>query len=164
MEQAKQDFIESMGRHFEQEGAPRIAGRLFGLLMLNEEPCSLDEIAELLQASKGSASTNARLLERLGVAERVSRPADRRDYYQVADDMGERMLALALERMEQMLQRLRRGAETIALPTRVERRFAETIRFHVRARETVEGALARLRACADNDDDETGRGTAPEER
>lgn len=161
MDEATLDFLESMGRHFEQEGAPRIAGRLFGLLMLQEEPCSLDDIASLLQASKGSASTNARLLERVGVAERVTRPGDRRDYYQVADNMGERMLALAVERLKQMTERLRRGAETLRMSPRVRDRFAESIRFHEKAQETVEEVLERLRSrCAHEDD--SGRGTALE--
>ena len=53
-----------MGRQFEEDGAPRIAGRLFGFLMVQEEACSLDDVAEQLRVSKGSASSNARLLER----------------------------------------------------------------------------------------------------
>lgn len=146
MDEATLEFVESMGRHFEEEGAPRIAGRLFGLLMVNDEPCSLDDIAEQLQASKGSASTNARLLERLGVAERVSLPGDRRDYYQVTENMGERMLALAVERLNVMVQRLRRGMETMELDPRLEGRFAGSIRFHERVLDTVGAALERMRA------------------
>lgn len=146
MDEPTLEFVESMGRHFEEEGAPRIAGRLFGLLMVNGEPCSLDDIADQLQASKGSASTNARLLERLGVAERVSLPGDRRDYYQVTENMGERMLALAVERLNVMVQRLRRGMETMELEPRLEGRFAESIRFHERVLDTVGAALVRIRA------------------
>jgi DNA-binding MarR family transcriptional regulator len=166
MDEATQEFVESLGRHFEEEGAPRIAGRLFALLMLQEEPCSLDEIAALLQASKGSASTNARLLERVGIAERVTRPGDRRDYYQVSENMGERMLELATQRLKVMTERLRRGADTLPLTPRVRARFAESIRFHEKARETVRGVLERLRSrgCDDDDDDHSGRGTALEGR
>ena len=163
MDDPTADFIESMGRHFEEEGAPRIAGRLFALLMLEDEPCSLEEIATRLQASKASASTNARLLERVGIAERITRPGDRRDYYQVPEDMGERMLVLAVERMQTMAQRLRRGAGTLPMTPRVARRFSDSIRFHEKAQETVEAVLERFRSRSPNDDD-CGREAALEER
>ena len=56
-------FIERMGLAFESDGLPRIAGRIFGLLLLSEDCRSLDELAAELKVSKGSVSTNARLLE-----------------------------------------------------------------------------------------------------
>jgi hypothetical protein len=90
MSDASERFIEVMGRHFEEEGVPRIAGRLFGQLMVMERDASLDELAESLQVSKGSVSSNARLLEEWGVAERITRPGDRRDYYRIAPDISDR--------------------------------------------------------------------------
>ena len=76
-------FVERMGLALEADGLPRIAGRIFGLLLVSEEPRSLDELAAELRVSKASVSTNARLLEHRGVLEQVSRPADRRDYYRI---------------------------------------------------------------------------------
>jgi DNA-binding transcriptional regulator GbsR (MarR family) len=147
MEQATRDFIESMGRQFEEDGAPRIAGRLFGFLMLQEEPCSLDEVAEQLQVSKGSASSNARLLEQLGIAERVTRAGDRRDYYQISPDIGERTLERAVHGIERMLQRLRRGADSLGdRSPRVSDRFAGTIKFHERAMQVVTDLLGQVRS------------------
>ena len=93
------DLIEKFGRAFEEEGLPRIAGRLIGFLMLNEGPFTLDDIADRLQISKTSASTNTRLLERLGIIEHVTRPGDRRDFYELAADHAERMFAMAQRRM-----------------------------------------------------------------
>jgi DNA-binding transcriptional regulator GbsR (MarR family) len=57
-----EEFVEMMGRQLEEQGAPRIAGRMFGYLMMIEEPESLDQLAEDLQVSRTSISTNARLL------------------------------------------------------------------------------------------------------
>lgn len=147
MDQATRDFIESMGRQFEEDGTPRIAGRLFGFLMLQDEPCSLDDVAEQLQVSKGSASSNARLLEQLGIAERVTRAGDRRDYYQISPDIGERTLERALHGLDRMLGRLRRGAEAVGerSPT-VADRFTGTIRFHERAVSVVTDLLGQVRA------------------
>ena len=147
MDQGTRDFIESMGRQFEEDGAPRIAGRLFGFLMLQEEPSSLDDVAEQLQVSKGSASSNARLLEQLGIAERVTRAGDRRDYYQISHDIGERTLERALQGLERMLQRLRRGADALGERSpKVGERFDGTIRFHERAMGVVADLLGQVRS------------------
>ena len=60
MHQTVADFVERMGLTLEGEGLPRIAGRLFGFLLVHPEAYSLDELAERLQVSKASISTNAR--------------------------------------------------------------------------------------------------------
>lgn len=78
------DFIERFGLLAEEDGMPRIAGRIFALLMLTEDPVTLDEIAEELQVSKASASTNTRLLDRIGILERTTKPGDRRTFYQLS--------------------------------------------------------------------------------
>ncbi len=74
MHAAIQHFVERMGLMLEEDGMPRIAGRMFGYLLVHEGPFSLDELAERLQVSKASISTNARLLEQLGMLERISAP------------------------------------------------------------------------------------------
>lgn len=139
MQTSTQDVIERMALLFERDGLPRIAGRVLGYLLLSPEPCSLDELAEALQVSKSSVSTDARLLGRMGAVERVTIPGDRRDYYRVATDLPHRMSALWRERLvdtrdllrdalatpaaesEVVDRRLRRGARLMtALATAVE--------------------------------------------
>jgi predicted transcriptional regulator len=79
-------LIERMGLAAETDGFSRIAGRLFGALLLSEQPRSLDDLAEELAVSKASVSTEARRLLERGVAERVGKIGDRRDYYTLAPD------------------------------------------------------------------------------
>ena len=144
---ARYEFIEMMGRHFEEEGTARIAGRLFGLLILTEEPVSLDDAAERLQVSKGSVSSNARLLEEWGVAERVTRPGDRRDFYRVAPDMGRRLLERQIERVELMNRRLDAAkARMEPLPGAVRDRIDRTVRFNQMALRSLAGMLEEVRA------------------
>jgi DNA-binding transcriptional regulator GbsR (MarR family) len=88
---------------FENEGVPRIAGRLTGLLLVVESELSLDEIAEILGVSKASVSTDARRMETKGVLVRTSRPGDRRDYYAVAPDGFRTMLHARLHALERTL-------------------------------------------------------------
>lgn len=69
---------------FERVGFPRMSGRIFGWLLISDPPQqSTGELAEGLQASKGSISTMTRLLIQIGLIERVSLPGKRRDYFQI---------------------------------------------------------------------------------
>lgn len=85
---AEERFIEGMGLALEEDRLPRIAGRLVGLLLLSPQPVRFDLLAERLRVSRGSISTNTRLLENMGVIERVTRPGDRRDYFQINEQPG----------------------------------------------------------------------------
>ncbi len=94
-----QKIIERMGLFFEKDGLPRIAGRVLAYLLLSPAPRTLDQLAEVLQVSKSSVSTDARLLERMGTVERVTVAGDRRNYYQIAADLPDRMAAIWRERL-----------------------------------------------------------------
>ncbi len=118
MHEAVQNFVERMGLMMESEGLPRIAGRIFGFLLVHEGAFSLDELAERLQVSKASVSTNARMLERFGLVERTSAPGDRRDFYQMGPGAWDRMLRSAQRKWEEVRQALTEGAA--ALPEEME--------------------------------------------
>jgi DNA-binding transcriptional regulator GbsR (MarR family) len=77
-------FIEQMGLISQADGSPRIAGRLFGLLLIEARPMPLHEIADRLQISRASASTNARLLASRNIIQLTAHAGDRQDYYQLA--------------------------------------------------------------------------------
>ena len=116
--QAAADFIENMGLTLEADGLPRIAGRMWGFFIIYGGPCSFAELAERLQVSRGSVSTNARLLRALGIIQRVARPGDRQDYYQLAEKPYQAMLSGYIERVnvtcnnaETALQQLPDGFE-----------------------------------------------------
>lgn len=91
------EFIESMGRYFERFGLARIGGRILGLLLISDRPLSHDDIASMLQVSRASVSTNLHMLAASSLAERVTYPGDRRDYYRYGPDTWERALITELE-------------------------------------------------------------------
>jgi DNA-binding transcriptional regulator GbsR (MarR family) len=77
-------FIEEVGLLFEMAGMPRMAGRVFGWLLISNPPHqSPGELADVLQASKGSISTMTRLLVQIGLIERLGVPGQRRDYFRI---------------------------------------------------------------------------------
>lgn len=111
MEPAAIEFIERMGLATEAEGLPRIAGRLLGYLLLYQGPATFDELMEALKVSRGSVSTNTRMLEQLGVIERVTRPGERQAYFQLSDDPFRHVMSRQVERL--------RKAREITLSARV---------------------------------------------
>ena len=102
---ALQEFVESMGIYFGRFGLPRIGGRILGLLMVADRPLSLDDLASTLQVSRASISTNMRLIIASSLAEQISLPGDRRDYYRFGPDTWERSLKTELDAIA-MLRRL----------------------------------------------------------
>ena len=156
MHAANQNFIEKVGLFLEADGAPRISGRILGLLLLTPGDSSLDDLADTLQVSKASVSTNARLLESWGIVDRTSRPGDRRDYYRIADDAQGRMLERRLNRMRQLRELVDEGARTVAVQDETVRsRLSRLSQFHAHCIRGLENGLEQLRSScgpqADND-------------
>ena len=142
MEESVRQFVERMGLICEKEGMARSAGRLFALLLMSDRPHSLDEIADELQVSKASASTNARMLESLGFIERVAALGDRRDFYQVEHDPWERMLRVAQTRWRDMVAVFAEAQARLPDDRGVgRRRMGEAERFH---RLLLEGSEALI--------------------
>lgn len=147
MHESVQRFVERMGLVCEKEGMARIAGRILGLLLACDGPFSLDEIAERLQVSKASVSTNARMLEQLGMIERVSEPGDRRDFYRVQDDPWERMLSIAQTRWRDMLAIFGEAKASLPADQRSARgRICQAEQFHNLLVHESDALLERWRA------------------
>ena len=147
MHDSVQHFVERMGLMMEAEGLPRIAGRIFGFLLIHEGAFSLDELAERLQVSKASVSTNARMLEQHGMLERTSSPGDRRDFYRMGPDAWERMLRAAQRKWESVRQALTEAEA--ALPDEMEvgrRRLIRAEQFYLLMIDEVDRLLDRWHA------------------
>lgn len=74
-------FIEKMGLLAQADGLPRIAGRILAVLVIYDDPHSFSNLAEKLAVSRGSISTNTRLLVNLGLIERLTKKGERQDYF-----------------------------------------------------------------------------------
>jgi DNA-binding transcriptional regulator GbsR (MarR family) len=144
MEGQTENFIERMGLTLESDGLPRIAGRIFGLLLVSEHPCSLDELAAELQVSKGSVSTNARLLEQRGLLERVCRPADRRDYYSVPRQLVLHTVTQRIARWQRFHEAIRTARSSLPIRSpEVKQRLEEYEQGFTFVSQAIVEALAR---------------------
>jgi DNA-binding transcriptional regulator GbsR (MarR family) len=116
-------FIEEVGLIFESVGLPRMAGRIFGCLLISDPPYqSSGALAAELQASKGSISTMTRLLVQIGLIERVSRPADRRDYFQIKPNAWYQVSQQRLAQISAFRQLAERGLSLLQDASPYQRR------------------------------------------
>lgn len=96
-------FVERVGRWWEAISGSRTAGLILGWLMICEPAHqSSPELAEALKISAGSVSTQTRVLERIGLVERVTFPGDRATYYQLKPHVWMQMMWSEQQRIEEM--------------------------------------------------------------
>jgi hypothetical protein len=77
-------FIEDVGILYGEMGFPRMAGRIFGWLLVCEPPHqSAEQLANIVEASKGSISSMTRLLIQMGMVEKIGIPGKRDTYYRM---------------------------------------------------------------------------------
>jgi DNA-binding transcriptional regulator GbsR (MarR family) len=91
---ARDGFIESAGKiSANMLGmVSKVGGQIYALLFLARNPMSLDDIAEVLNLSKGNISVNIRMLEGYGLARKVWVKGTRKDYYEVRRDYPRKFL------------------------------------------------------------------------
>lgn len=103
-------FVEDVGLFFEQMGFPRMAGRILGWLLICDPPeQSAGQLAEVLQASKGSLSTMTRLLIQIELVERVGLPGYRRDYFRLKPGAWPHLIKAQMQGMTGLHQAVERG-------------------------------------------------------
>ncbi len=144
MTDAQAKLVERFGIVADQAGMSRIAGRILGLLLQHPGDLSLDEIAQTLAVSRASVSTEARRLLDAGIVERVGRPGDRKDYYEISPwhflhDMEHRLASL--RELVRLLDEARReNTDPIVIG-----RLAQSLQAHSELMEVVGRTIARWR-------------------
>ena len=88
------DFADNVGDFFDRIGLPRVAGRLFGyLLICDPSEQSAAQLQHAIGASAGSVNTMIRQLQAAGFVERRGEPGSRRLWYRIAPGAFGRALA-----------------------------------------------------------------------
>jgi len=145
-QEAISNFVERMGLSAQGDGLPRIAGRIMGYFIVNGGPTSLSRLAEELQVSRASISTNARTLRDLGVLEVTAVPGDRQDYYQLASRHYLRVLEGYVQRMGVMSKSLETAQDQISTDHEgAHERLADMHRFVRSARQQTRDLIDQLK-------------------
>jgi DNA-binding transcriptional regulator GbsR (MarR family) len=146
LNQKTKEFIEKMGLLFEHGGSTRTHGRMMGLLLVHDKPLSLAEMADHLQMSKASLSTNARLAVQIGMARRVSRPGDRKDYYEMTPGSFESMVAHRVQAIDVFIHLADDGLAAVETDNATARARLEKMKdFYQFFLGELEGSLTRWR-------------------
>lgn len=140
------DQVERFGVVFERFGFQRMAGRIFALMLLREEPLVTQaELAEELNASTGSISTMIRLLEQLGFVDRISLSGVRGDHFRLTDDPLVEMTFRRLNGAREVIDIIAAARQTPELGPVADERLAKAQDFYVFFIEYATRALAEWR-------------------
>ncbi|MCS6949052.1 MAG: HTH domain-containing protein [bacterium] len=107
------ELIDKAAGYFEEYGFPRIGGKMIGLLLIASRPVSAEEMADLLQVSRSSITTNLKTLDLLGLIEQVSVPSQREEYFVFSEDGLHKLLEMRRESTSELLQTVREKAELV---------------------------------------------------
>ena len=143
-DRAARGFADRLANAAAADGLSPIAGRLFAVFLLSDQPQSLDALAATLGVSKASVSTEARHLFERGIVERVSVAGDRRDDYELAPDFfsqGIRARVVRWRRIQRLVADMRESSTTLSAAVRD--RFASIDDIHDTVVPEIEAALDR---------------------
>ncbi len=127
------DLINVIGEKAEKFGFSRIAGQLEGLLIFSNHPMSLDEMAARLEVSKGSVSTNIRILERWKIVKKVYHRGARKNFYEIRGSIWEIeteiMSTIVKDEIEKIKNTISRSAVDLNLIKQETKEEGENISF-----------------------------------
>ncbi|AYV65816.1 MULTISPECIES: GbsR/MarR family transcriptional regulator [Niallia] len=83
---ARERVIDSVAQNMDLYGVTESIGRLYGMLLFQKNPMTLDEMKEELGMSKTSMSTSVRTLLELKMVDKVWRKGVRKDLYRAEED------------------------------------------------------------------------------
>lgn len=107
-------FVERMGDLFERMGQPRIAGRIFGhLLICQPSEQNAAQLRAATGASTGSVSTMLRLLRSAGFVESRGESGGRRRWYRITPGAFSRVLKLRMQLVTELRELAELGLEEV---------------------------------------------------
>ena len=139
------DFIEKIGLITQAEGLPRIAGRVFGMLIFDGEMVSFGDLAKRLQVSRASISTSIRILEERGLVKRMTKPGERQDYFQLAPNPYVTMLESIQKRTRTTRDEIAQTIDALPAGTGAIERLQAYADFYASTDAAIGVALSELR-------------------
>ncbi len=132
-------FIQQWASLLIPTGMPPIAARINAHLLLSKEPIGLDDLVERLGVSKSSASVAARVLERYGIARRVTEAGTKRVRYEISGRC-DGFLAEQIQLFESLARLLKSRSAHGDPETRA--RFRDLSDFYLQLRDAMAGVYS----------------------
>ncbi|GGE27501.1 HTH-type transcriptional repressor GbsR [Marinithermofilum abyssi] len=104
LEEARQEYIESLSETMEMYGLSPSMGRLYGIMFFHEDPMTLDEMRSRTGMSKTSMSTGVRALSRLKLVHKKWQKGVRKDLYEAEHDQFRSFVEFFAQQWEKEIQ------------------------------------------------------------
>lgn len=131
-------FVQGMAQLLVPLGVPQTAARLYGYLLLSENPVSLDRMVADLEISKSTASVAAHLLEMYTLIRRSGQRGTRRVLFEASEDYTGMMNA-QMRSLEQLAALINEGAQGSA-SKKTRERLRTMAEFYLVNRNAMESA------------------------
>jgi DNA-binding transcriptional regulator GbsR (MarR family) len=102
--EAKNKFVQTWGALGSQWGINKTMAQIHALLMVSNEPISMEDIMEQLQISRGNASMNLRALMDWGIVYKEYKAGERREFFTAEKDLDELAVKIARERSKREIK------------------------------------------------------------
>jgi DNA-binding transcriptional regulator GbsR (MarR family) len=147
-EALRKAWVEEFALVLEGEGLPRMAGRIFGWLLVCEPAeQTMEELGAALGGSKASMSTMTRLLAQAELVERARRPGERRDRFRIPPEHWDRIMRGRVQSLSATTALLGRAVELVRdQPPEARRRVDDLYSLYTYFERELPGLLARWSA------------------
>ncbi|MCB0471220.1 MAG: MarR family transcriptional regulator [Flavobacteriaceae bacterium] len=103
-QEAKTKFVQTWGALGSQWGINKTMAQIHALLMVSNEPVSMEDIMAELQISRGNASMNLRALMDWGLVYKEYKAGERREFFTAEKDLDELAVKIAKERSKREIK------------------------------------------------------------
>lgn len=107
LKEAKEEFVQLWGNFGSQWGIKKTMAQVHALLLTSKDAMDTDQIMAELSISRGSANMNLRELMVWNLIYKVSKPGDRKEYFEAEKDMWEVMKRISRERKRREIEPLK---------------------------------------------------------
>jgi DNA-binding transcriptional regulator GbsR (MarR family) len=123
-------FVERFALLLAEAGLTRMPGRVFGALLVTEDgKLTAGEIADTLRVSPAAVSGAVRYLVQVGLIVRRRDPGERRDHYEVTDDMWYETYANRDTQLKQWAEVMTEGVVAVGADTKAGWRLENSRQF-----------------------------------
>lgn len=102
--EAKNKFVQTWGALGSQWGINKTMAQIHALLMISNDPVSMEDIMEELQISRGNASMNIRALMDWGIVYKEYKTGERREFFTAEKDLDELAVKISRERSKREIK------------------------------------------------------------
>jgi DNA-binding transcriptional regulator GbsR (MarR family) len=102
--EAKNKFVQTWGALGSQWGINKTMAQIHALLMVSDEPLSMEDIMEQNQISRGNASMNLRALMDWGIVYKEYKHGERKEFFTAEKDLDELAVKISRERSKREIK------------------------------------------------------------